>query len=72
MANEFKVWIDKLNAKTCRLSSAVGHGIIHKDGDARWTAKVYCRGELHTDLGSFKTRRGAIEAADYHLAFEVK
>ena len=64
--------IEKLNAATYRLVSATGHGIAHKGTDGRWTVKVYSRGQLHTDLGSFKTLREATDTADYHLEYEVK
>jgi hypothetical protein len=57
---------------TLCLEGPTGHAIIRKNEDGKWTAKVFCRGELHTDLGVFKTRREATDTASYHLAYEVK
>jgi hypothetical protein len=62
----------KLNATTYRIAAAAGHAIVRKDENGRWTAKAYAKGELHRDLGSFKTRREAGDTASYHLDFEVK
>lgn len=46
-------------------------GVVRK-ADGRWAAKVYYRGELYRDLGSFRTRREAVETAEYHIDYEVR
>ncbi len=62
----------KLSSTIYRIEAQNGSGIIHKADDGRWSAKVYSRGELHTDLGTFKTRREAADTASYHLDYEVR
>ncbi len=64
--------MNRLNANTYRLTTAVGYAIVRKNENGIWTAKVYSKGELHRDLGSFKTRREAGDTASYHLDFEIK
>jgi len=64
--------LEKLNANTYRIAAATGHAIVRKNENGHWTAKAYSKGELHRDLGSFKTRREAGDTASYHLDFEIK
>ena len=66
-----KTAVTKLTANTYKISAQNGSGIVHKS-EGRWNAKIYVRGELFRDLGSFKTRREAADTTEYTLAYEVR